>query len=124
MGSGDAQLIVGCTVSGSGHKRLLIRGIGPALAQFGLMATLPNPVLTLYDGKSNPIAFNDDWSNSSQTNQIRSLAASTWAFTLSEGSVDASLLTLVSPGSYTAIVGAKSGTGLSGLALVELYEAP
>ena len=61
---------------------------------------------------------------SDQTNQIRSLAASTGAFTLAEGSVDASLLTLASPGNYTAIVGAKSGTGLSGLALVELYEAP
>ena len=124
VGSGDAQMIVGCTVSGSGHKRLLIRGIGPGLGQFGLTATLPNPVLTLYDAHSNPIASNDDWSNSPQTNQIRSLAAACGAFTLSEGSVDASLLTLAAPGNYTAIVGAKPGTGLSGLALVELYETP
>jgi len=83
-----------------------------------------NPVLTLYNAQRNPIAFNDDWSNSPQTSQIRSLAASSWAFTLPEGSVDASLLTLASPGSYTAIVGAKAGTPPTGLALVELYQTP
>ena len=124
VGVGNAQLIVGCTVAGSGHKRLLIRGIGPALGQFGLTALLPNPVLTLYNAHPNAIAFNDDWSNSPQTNQIRSLAAASWAFTLPEGSVDASLLTLASPGGYTAIVGAKAGTPPTGLALVELYETP
>jgi len=124
VGSGDAQMIVGCTVAGSGQKRLLIRGIGPALGQFGLMTTLPNPVLTLYDGHSNQIALNDDWSNSAQTDQIRTLAAACGAFALPEGSVDASLLTLASPGNYTAIVGAKAGTTLTGLALVELYETP
>jgi hypothetical protein len=124
VGVGNAQLIVGCTVAGSGHKRLLIRGIGPALGQFGLTALLPNPVLTLYNAQPNAIAFNDDWSNSPQTNQIRSLAAASWAFTLPEGSVDASLLTLASPGGYTAIVGPKAGTPPTGLALVELYETP
>ena len=124
VGTGDMQMIVGCTVAGSGHKRLLIRGVGPALAQFGLVSTLPNPVLTLFDGQSNPIASNDDWSNSAQTNQIRTLASQTGAFALPEGSVDASLLTLAAPGNYTAIVGAKPNTGLTGIALVELYEAP
>jgi len=124
VGSGDAQMIVGCTVSGSGHKRLLIRGVGPSLGQFGLAGILPNPVLTLYDGQSHPIASNDDWSNSAQTNQIRSLAAASGAFALAEGSVDSSVITLAAPGNYTAIVGAKAGTNTGGLALVELYETP
>jgi hypothetical protein len=124
VSSGDAQMIVGCTVAGTGHKRLLIRGVGPTLGQFGLLGSLPNPVLTLYNGQSSQIAFNDDWSDSPQTAQIRSLALATGAFTLPEGSVDGSLLTLASPGNYTAIVGAKPGTTLTGLALVELYETP
>jgi hypothetical protein len=124
VGTGDSQMIVGCTVSGSGHKRLLIRGVGPALAQFGLGGLLANPFLTLYNGQSQPLENDDDWSNSPQTNQIRSLAASTGAFELPEGSVDSSLLALVAPGNYTAVVGAKPGTTLTGLALVELYEAP
>ena len=124
VGTGDGQMIVGCTVAGSGHKRLLIRGVGPGLAPFGLQQTLANPVLTLYNAQSSPIAANDDWSNSPQTAQIRSLAAASGAFDLPEGSVDASLLALVAPGNYTAIVGAKPGTTLTGLALVELYETP
>jgi hypothetical protein len=124
VGAGDSQMIVGCTVSGGGHERLLIRGVGPALAQFGLSGLLPNPTLTLYDSGSNVIASNDDWSNSPQTNQIRTLAAQVGAFALPEGSIDSSLLTLTTPGNYTAIVGAKAGTTLPGLALVELYETP
>ena len=124
VGAGDSQMIVGCTVGGNGHERLLIRGVGPGLAPFGLSGMLPNPVLTLFDGQSNVLATNDDWSNSAQTNQIRSLAQASGAFALPEGSVDSSLLELASPGNYTAIVGAKAGTNLGGLALVELYETP
>ena len=124
VGTGDSQMIVGCTVSGSGHKRLLIRGVGPALSEFGLTGLLANPFLTLYNAQSQPIQTNDDWSNSPQTNQMRSLAAATGAFDLPEGSVDSSLLALVAPGNYTAIVGAKPGSTFTGLALVELYETP
>ena len=124
LGSGDDQLIVGCTVAGSGHKRLLIRGIGPGLTSYGVPGVLPNPTLTLYDSTSTAIAFNDDWSDSAQTSQIRELAQETGAFQLAEGSVDSALIALELPGNYTAIVGAKPGTQESGVALVELYDAP
>jgi hypothetical protein len=85
---------------------------------------LANPFLTLYNAQSQPIESDDDWSNSPQTNQIRTLAAASGAFDLAEGSVDSSLLVLAAPGNYTAVVGAKSGSALTGLALVELYETP
>ncbi|HWA09516.1 MAG TPA: hypothetical protein VG838_08715 [Opitutaceae bacterium] len=124
VGPGDSQMIVGCSVAGAGHKRLLIRGVGPTLGQFGLLGTLANPSLTLYDGLGNLIASNDDWSNSAQTDQIRSAATQSGAFGLPEGSVDSSLLMLAVPGNYTAVVGAKPGTNLTGVALVELYENP
>ena len=125
VGPGDSQMIAGCTVAGSGNKRLLIRGVGPTLAQtFGVPGTLPNPTLTLFDSASRAIASNDDWSNSSQTNQVRDLAAASGAFVLPEGGVDASLVTLAAPGNYTAVVGPNHGTALTGVALVELYETP
>ena len=103
---------------------LLIRGAGPALSQVGLSGTLPNPTLTLYDATGAPLLLNDDWSASPQTDQIRILAAAAGAFPFPEASVDAALVALVPPGNYTAIVGAKSGTAMTGMALVELYEAP
>ena len=80
--------------------------------------------LRVYDSTSTAIAFNDDWSDSAQTSQLRELAQETGAFQLAEGSVDSALIALEPPGNYTAIVGAKPGTQESGVALVELYEAP
>lgn len=125
VGPGDSRMIVGCTVAGNGHQRLLIRGVGPTLGQsFGVAGILPNPTLTLFDSASRAIASNDDWSNSSQTNQVRDLTAASGAFGLPEGSVDAALLTLAPPGNYTAVVGPEPGSTLTGVALVELYEAP
>jgi hypothetical protein len=41
--SRNTPLIVGVNVAG-GSKTLLIRGIGPTLAQFGVPGTLPDPV--------------------------------------------------------------------------------
>jgi hypothetical protein len=123
-GAGAAGLIAGCTIAGTGHDRLLVRGDGPGTARLGLTGVLPNPVVTLYDSSGNPVAFNDDWGNSPQATQVRSLAAACGAFALPEGGLDASLVVLEGPGSYTAIVGPREGTGQSGLALVELYEAP
>lgn len=124
VGPGDKQMIVGCTVAGSGHKRLLIRGVGPTLEQFGLAGVLLDPALTLYDAQGNATALNGDWSNSEQTSQIRALAAASGAFALPEGGVDSALLTLAAPGNTTATISAKAGTPLTGVALVELYEAP
>jgi len=48
--------------------------------------------------------------------------ASTGAFTLAHGSKDAALIVVLAPGAYTAVV---SGVGgLTGVALVEIYEIP
>ena len=63
VGPGDSQMIVGCTVAGTGHERLLIRGAGPALAVgYSLTGTLADPTLTLYDGSSQALGANDNWS--------------------------------------------------------------
>ena len=125
VGTGFGQLIVGCTISGSGHKRLLIRGVGPTLAQtFGLANALPHPALTLFDSGGHPLAGNADWNNSEQTNQIRDLALACGAFLSPEDATDAALITRVVPGNYSAVVAAQPSTILSGIALVELYETP
>jgi len=124
VGTGNRQLIVGCTVSGSGHARLLVRGAGPVLAQYGLDGGLPDPAVSFYDSAGSPLLTNDDWGLSPQTDQVRILAAAAGAFSFPEGSTDAALLARVAPGNYTAIVGARDGTAATGLALVELYEVP
>jgi hypothetical protein len=124
-GSGDTQLIAGCTVTGSGHRRLLLRAAGPALAaSFGLPGTLADPNLTLFDGAGQTLAANAGWSQSPQTDQVQTLAAALGAFPFPVGSADAALLWLAAPGNFTATVGPRSGTPAGGLALVEIYAAP
>ena len=121
---GIRQMIVGCTVSGSGKKRVLIRGVGSELGKFGVAGVLPNPLLTLYNNDGSAIDTNDDWSNSAQTTQIRSLALSSGAFALTEGSPDSSIIRLLAPGNYTAAVVGQTGSLNNGVAIVELYETP
>jgi len=124
VGTGYAQLIAGCTVAGNGHKRLLVRGVGPGLSAFGLTGFLPSPNLTLFDSSGSSIVSNSGWSDSAQTTQISELGQASGAFALPGGSADSALLALVAPGNYTASVGAQPGTPMGGVALVEIYETP
>lgn len=124
VGSDYAQLIAGCTVAGNGHKRLLVRGVGPGLSGFGLSGVLPSPSVTLFDASGVSLGSNSGWSASAQTDQIEELVPESGAFALSQGSADSALLALLGPGNYTAVVGAQSGTVTNGIALVEIYETP
>ncbi len=113
----DGVLIGGFIVTGNHPKRLLIRGIGPALTHFGIAGVLTDPSLTIYqDGKA--IANNEGWANRAD---ITAAAAQTGAFALPSGSKDAAVLITLSPGAYTAqIKSAKNNS--SGVALIEIYE--
>lgn len=114
-GSGEKVLIAGFTVSGDVAKTLLIRGVGPKLADWGVTGFLEDPKLSLYNSSSVLIAENDNWNHS-----ITSISDSTGAFPLTVGSKDAAFLITLPPGAYTAQV---SGPA-PGEALVEVYELP
>ena len=49
-------------------RLILVRGIGPGLATYGITSPLNDPMLTLYSG-SNAIATNSAWATSS-TGQV------------------------------------------------------
>ena len=122
-GPGDQTLIVGFAVSGS-NKNLLVRGIGPTLASFGLSNVLADPLLTLL-GSTGTIATNDDWQiNSSGQNQgtlIAATAAQVGAFALPNGSKDSALLATVNSGIYTTSLFRPNSTA-GGIALTEIYD--
>jgi hypothetical protein len=114
-------LIAGLVVNGTAPKRVLIRGVGPGLAQFGLGNVLSRPQLTLFAGDS-IVAQNAGWSTSSDAGAIAQTAAQVGAFAFPAGSADAALLLNLAPGAYTAqLTGASAATGV---ALVEIYEVP
>jgi hypothetical protein len=131
VGAGNGVLICGVSVSGSVPKTLLIRGVGPSLAPYGVTGLLADPVLNIYDSSGNLVATNNDWGtpvavNASQTPAtaatLTSTAAQVGAFPLLAGSKDAALIVTLPPGAYTAQVSGNGGTTGNGMA--EVYEIP
>lgn len=119
----DNPLIAGFVITGSTAKTVIIRGVGPYLAQYFGAAAMTDPTLELYslkDGTSTLVASNDNWGGSSQ---LAALFATVGAFALNDGaSKDATLVLTLDPGVYTAQL--KSGTGAAGIALEEVYAVP
>jgi hypothetical protein len=122
-GAGENVLIGGFIVTGNAPKTVLVRGVGPGLAAFGVGGTLADPRLRVY-GATGLIAENDNWSTvAADATATAAAATQTGAFTLASGSKDAAIILTLNPGAYTAQVGAADGTSV-GVALVEIYELP
>src|SRR6266404_2794160 len=105
--------IAGFVIGGSSPKKVVIRAIGPSLAQFGLSDLLQNPTLELFDHNSTSIAFNDNWMDSQQAD----IQAS--GHPPMDPRESAMVQTLV-PDAYTAIVRGANNT--TGTALVEMFD--
>jgi len=117
-------LTVGFVTGGagtSGTQTLLIRADGPSLAAVaGLSGTMAHPSLQVIPlGQSTVIAANSAWGTPASNGTLVTAAdAATFAFPLVAGSLDAALVTPLTPGGYSVQV---SGTG-AGTALTELYD--
>jgi len=120
VGTGESVLIPGIVVGGTGARSLLVRAVGPTLANFGVAGVLANPTMTLFSGQT-AIGTNDNWSTPNGT-QVAAIASQVHAFSLPNGSLDAALLVTLAPGLYTAQVSGVGGT--TGVCLVEVYEVP
>ena len=120
VGTGDNILIAGFVIGGSSAKTMLIRASGPALDQFNVPGTLPDPLLTLYRSDSTVMVTDNGWGGDPQ---IVSTAVAVQAFTwTSASSKDSALLITLPPGLYSA--GISGASGDTGVALVEVYEVP
>ncbi len=65
VGAGDDGLIGGFIVLGNAPKRVIIRALGPSLANANppVPGALADPTLELHDGTGALISSNDDWQN-------------------------------------------------------------
>jgi hypothetical protein len=106
-------------IQGTAPRTVLIRGDGPVLGSFEVPSPLPDPVLTVYDGKGNVIATNTGWSSNTNPGTISTAALEVGAFALPSSSADSALLLTLQPGAYTAQI--TSAKGNSGIALFEAY---
>ena len=123
VGAGGNVLIAGFTVAGSTSKTLLIRGVGPTLASFGVTGALSDPRLQVFKG-SVLVASSDNWRSGADADMgavAAQAAQQAGAFPLGSAA-DAALVATLPPGSYTVQVSGVGGA--TGVALVEIYEVP
>ena len=113
--TGFNVMIGGFVISGTTSKTVIVRAIGPSLADFGVQGAIADPTLKLvHSGDNSVIAVNDDWGAAANAAQIQASG-----FAPSNAKESAILVTLA-PGGYTAIV---SGVGdTTGVGLIEVYE--
>lgn len=121
VGLGEKRLIAGFVVQGSAPARLLIRAVGPGLAQFGVTGVLTHPTMAIYRNQDR-LLTNTGWSTAGVTYDLIGAAKTVAAFPLQIGSADSAVAVTLEPGSYTVQV---SGLGeTTGEALAEIYVLP
>lgn len=109
----DKVGIGGFIITGTAPKRVLVRALGPSLAQFGLSTLLADPTITLNGPAGFAPIVNDSW-QSSQQGEIT-------ASGLAPGdALEPAIVVTLAPGSYTAVLsGANGGTGAG---ILEIYD--
>jgi hypothetical protein len=111
--TGDDALIGGFIVTGSAAKRVILRALGPSLAQFGLTDLLANPVLELRAANGSVLMSNNNWKETQQTEIQNSGVAPT-------NDLESAIITTLAPGNYTAVVRGDQNT--TGIGVVEVYD--
>jgi hypothetical protein len=114
---GATDAVTGFAISGTAPKTILVRGVGPTLAAFGVANALSQPELTLFGSNSSVLATQGPWNGDAT---VASTAQAVGAFVLPDQSADAAFVRSLSPGAFTVQMGSASG---SGVALIELYDA-
>jgi len=115
-----ATIVAGFVISGTGVKRLLLRGIGPALETLGLDAPVLDPSMKLFRfGEPNALFQNDDWGSENEE-LIQEISESVGAFALDPTSKDAALLVEAPPGLYWLHF--KNESDADGTGLIEIYD--
>jgi hypothetical protein len=116
--TGEHVLIGGFIVTGTDPKRVIIRGIGPSLADVGVQGALADPILELHQPDGTVIT-NDNWKINDQTQQ--SQEAEIRATTIPpKDDLESALVATLAPGAYTVILAGKNQT--TGIGVVEVYD--
>jgi hypothetical protein len=106
-------MIGGTIITGGAAVRVLVRAIGPSLANVGVAGALPDPTLELRDSNGLLVAYNDDWRMDQEVDILGTGLPPS-------DDLESAIVRTLSPGAYTAIVRDYFG-GVTGVALVEVY---
>jgi len=115
VGAQDNVMIGGFILGGnSGDTRVVVRGLGPSLIQFGIGNLLADPMLELHDANGTTVIANDNWSDDSAS----AILLGTNGLAPTDAN-ESAIFTSLPPGSFTAILSGKDG-GM-GLGIIEVY---
>jgi hypothetical protein len=110
VGAGENVLIGGFIITGTEPKKVIIRGIGPSLANF-FSGTLADPTLQLFQGNT-PLASNNDWKEAEAEIVATGIPPA--------HEKESAIVRTLPPGSYTAVLGGNAGS--TGIGVVEVYD--
>ena len=111
--TGERGPIAGFIIAGNVSKKVLIRGIGPSLAAYGVPTPLADPTLTLFDDKGLTIMMNNNWRDS-QEPEITATGLAP------QNDLESAIVASLPPGHYTtALTGINATTGNG---LIEVYD--
>lgn len=114
--TGDDVMIGGFLLGGNSTNppRVVVRALGPSLAQTGINNALNDPTLRLFDSNGQNIAFNDNWQDDpSQAAELQALNIAP------PNPGESAIMATLPPGLYTAVVAGQGG-GM-GIGLIEVY---
>lgn len=120
VGNETDPLLIETTVAGLRPKSLLVRALGPTLADLSGTPALPDPALRLSRGRELDAEV-DDWSQSPSSSSLVAATNEVGALALKDGSKDAALLASYWPGPLVARV--QPNDSKPGVALLELFDA-
>jgi len=110
--TGDNVLIGGFIIGGGVPVHVVIRALGPSLANSQVSGVLQDPTADVFDGNGMLLLSNDNWKDSQQAEiQATGLAPI--------DDRESAIATTLVPGPYTVIVRGKNNT--SGVGLVEVF---
>ncbi|HEV2095705.1 MAG TPA: hypothetical protein VGQ82_04310, partial [Chthoniobacterales bacterium] len=116
VGTNNNVLIGGFIISGPQTKTVVIRALGPSLANQNVPGPLANPTLELRNGNGDLLQSDDNFNNpppGSDNTQI-------YTYSLQPpNAMESALAPVLAPGAYTAIVRGVNNT--TGIALIEAY---
>jgi hypothetical protein len=114
--TGENVLIGGFIITGTDPKQVIIRGIGPSLAQF-FSGALADPTLELHQGNT-LLTMNDNWKTRSDGSSQQAEVEATGIPPTNE--LESAIVQTLAPGAYTAILGGKGDA--TGIGVVEAYD--
>lgn len=115
-GTGANIVIAGFTLgNNAGSDKIVVRGIGPSLADAGVPNPLANPTLELRSANGALVASNDDWQqDATQAGELKATGLAP------SKDLESALVKALPPGAYTALlIGANNSTGIG---LIEIYD--